>query len=893
MKKIIKIIGLSLLIILALLIAAPFLFQKQIKDTARNYINQNVNANVTFNDINLSFLSSFPQANINLDNLTITTLAPFKNDTLAKVKSLSLDMSISELFKKTDEEPIILKSIAIDNALINLKSNAKGETNWDIAKATEKVETKTDTTSNGFAFDIEDYSITDSQFNYLDEASKTQFKLTNLNHSGSGTFSGDTSQLDTHTDTNVTLNLDNTEYLSDNNIKLDALIGLDLTNNTYTFKENKGHINNLPLEFKGQIKLKETGQDIDITFNNPGASFKDFLAVIPKTYAKDLDHVTTKGNFKVNGIIKGEVTETKIPTLDINITSNNASFKFEDLPKQVENISIDTQIKNKTGNPDDTYVNLKKLNFKIDEDLFKSSATIKNLTKNIAITASIDGVLNLANLTKAYPLELKNKLKGILDAKLNTSFDMNAIETNAYNRIKNNGTMQLSDFVFSSTDIVNPINISKAEVNFKPGLINLDNFTATTGKTDLNATGKINNLLGFLLSDKKLKGDFDVKSNHFLISDFMIEGGSDAPVNQSTEPATSLKIPAFLDCNITADAKTVYYDNLILKNVKGQLKIADEKAQLNNVTSNIFNGNLNMEGLVDTKTKQPTFNMKLGAKNFDISQSVKDLSLLQALAPISKALKGKLNSTIGLSGKLGDDFTPLLNSVTGDAFAELLTTKIQTKDQEILSLLENKLSFLDFNKLDIEDLKTKLTFKDGKVNVAPFDITYEDVKMTIDGSHTFSNTMNYQIILDVPGKYLGNDVNKLISSINDPKANNLTVPVTATITGNTLKPKVNTDLTSGIKSLTNQLIAFQKQKLINKGKDKLNDAIGDIFGSKSENDSNKPKKDSIKTETPKDQIKNILGGIIKGNQKPKDSTLNDSVKTKDPVKDILGGLFGK
>ena len=884
MKKKLKTVGISLLILIALLIASPFIFQNQIKDMVRTYINQNVNATVTFDDVNLSFISSFPQANVTLDNLTITTFEPFKNDTLAKIDFLSLDMSIKELFKKMDEEPLIVNAIAIDNALVNLKTNAVGAVNWDIAKPNNTKTSTTNADSTGFAFDIESYKITNSAFNYLDESTTTIFKIANLNHSGKGIFSGNLSELDTNTEANVSFSMDGTEYLSNNSLKLDALIDLDLTNSKYTFKENKALINDLPLEFKGFVQLIEAGQNIDISFENPGSTFKDFLAVIPKSYAKNLDNVDTTGNFKINGVIKGEVTETKIPTLDINILSNNASFKFDDLPKRVENISINVEIKNETGITNDTYVKINTLNFKIDEDEFKSSATIKNLTKNMLVDAHLDGVLNLGNLTKAYPIELTNKLEGILKADLNTNFDMNAIETNAYTRIKNNGAISVSDFVFSSADIVNPINITKAAVNFNPGTITLDQFIATTGDTDLNATGTINNLLGFLLSDKKLQGDFNVKSNVFKISDFMVEGGSDAPVNQSTEPATALKIPAFLDCSITADAKTVYYDNLILKDVKGDLKIADEKAQLKNVTSSIFNGNLTLEGLVDTKSTKPTFNMNVGAKNFDIAQSFNDLNLLKALAPITKILEGKLNSTINLSGSLGDDFTPLLNSITGDAFAELLTTKIEPKNEQLFSMLESKLNFLDFSKLDLKDLQTKLSFDNGQVTVKPFDIKYKDIKMTVGGSHTFSNTMNYQIVLDVPAKYLGSDVNNLINKINDPAVNTLTIPVTASISGNTLKPQVTTDLTSGVKNLTTQLIEIEKQKLINKGKDKLTDVVGDILGG------NTPK-DSTSTQT-NTVVNDVLGGIL-NNNKPKDSTSTDSIKPKTQVKDVIKGLFGK
>ena len=88
------------------------------------------------------------------------------------------------------------------------------------------------------------------------------------------------------------------------------------------------------MQFKGYVKQLEDGQEIDISFENPGSSFKEFLAVIPKTYAKNLNNVNTTGNFKVNGVIKGKVTEETIPTLDINILSDNASFKFADLPKR-------------------------------------------------------------------------------------------------------------------------------------------------------------------------------------------------------------------------------------------------------------------------------------------------------------------------------------------------------------------------------------------------------------------------------------------------------------------------------------------------------------------------------------------------------------------------------
>ena len=900
MKKVLKIVGVSLVIIVLLLVVSPFIFQDKIKGMVKTFINENVNAKIDFSDVSLSFISSFPKANLTIDNFTVTNFAPFENQQMINSKSIELDFAITELFKNTNQDPIKFDAFYIKDALISLKTDSQGITNWDIAKKTSTAKTISNpaAASKPFVFQLDNYGILNSAITYNDQKEKLSVYITNFNHEGSGTFSEAISELDTQTNLNITLKIGETEYLTNNSIALEAVLGLDLEQNKYTFKDNKLVFNQLPIQFNGFVKLMENGQKIDLTFKNTGSTFKDFLAVIPKAYSKDLANVNTTGNFNIKGIVKGDFTETTIPELDINMMSNNASFKYASLPKGVKDIVINTSIKNTTGKLDDTYLDVKTLNFKIDQDVFKSSAKVRHLTGNTAVNAHIDGVLNLGNLSKAYPVELENELTGLLKANLNTSFDMHAIQTSAYQRLKNNGVVSIEGFKFSSKDIINPLHISKANIVFSPGVIKLGQFNATTGKTDLNATGTINNLLGFLLSDKKLQGNFKVKSNTFAVSDFMVEGGREAELETGQDPKSnskttletdkSLKIPAFLDATINADVKTVYYDNLTLKDVKGELIIKDEKAQLNNVTSTIFNGELAFDGLVNTKTETPTFNMNLSAKDFDISQSFKDLDLLKQLAPLAKLLKGKLNSTIALNGKLGTDFTPDLNTVSGNALAELLTTEFKPKNEKIVSLLENKLSFLNLSKLNLKDVVASLTFNNGKVSLKPINLAYNDIKIQLGGSHNLQNQMDYQAILQVPAKYLGSDINKLIDKINDPEVSKITIPVTANITGSLLEPSINTDLTTGVKSLTTQLIEIQKQKLIGQGKDQIKNLLGGVLGES--NSTSNSSTSGTSTNSSSNSVKDVLGGLLGGNNNtPKDTTKPKS----NPVKDVLGGLFGK
>jgi hypothetical protein len=481
------------------------------------------------------------------------------------------------------------------------------------------------------------------------------------------------------------------------------------------------------------------------------------------------------------------------------------------------------------------------------------------------VNADIDGKLNLANIAKVYPIEFDKELSGILQGKLVTQFDMNALKTNAYQRIKNRGNVSIKELIFSSDELNNPMHISNAEVSFLPGTVSLNSFNAKTGNSTLDATGTIKNLLGFVLSDNTLQGNFNVNSTNFEVNDFMT-------ASDSTKTGTrTLKIPEFLDCTINAKAQTVVYDNLRLKNVKGILTIKDQEASLREFDSDIFDGKLVLEGTISSKTDTPKFNMLLGAKDFNIAKSFNDLELFQSLAPIATLLHGTMNTNIALTGDLNDDLKPKLTSLRGNAFIEVLTSALKPQNEKLLNLIEDKLSFIDFSKLDLNDVKTSLDFSEGNVSVKPFKLNYKDIAIEVSGKHSFDKSLDYNMTLQVPAKYLGAEVNRLIGKINDPEVSKITIPVNANIGGTIKNPTVETNLSSSVKELTAKLIEIEKQKLLNSGKDKIKDLLGDIAGNQETvQDSTQTTSD---TQTPDvvNEVKNAIGNIFNKQKKKKDT----------------------
>ncbi len=174
----------------------------------------------------------------------------------------------------------------------------------------------------------------------------------------------------------------------------------------------------------------------------------------------------------------------------------------------------------------------------------------------------------------------------------------------------------------------------------------------------------------------------------------------------------------------------------------------------------------------------------------------------------------------------------------------------------MLNALGSQIKFIDMKKLNLNDIKAAISFKDGKVVVKPFKIKYQDITAEIGGTHGFDQSMNYNLKFDVPAKYLGTEANKLLAKLTPSEAAKIeNVPITALMTGNFKNPKVSTDMKQATSNLAMQVAKMQKDKYLNKGTDALSNII---TGSKKKTDTTKT------TDPKKEEVKNKAGELIEG-----------------------------
>lgn len=872
MKKSLKISTIVFLFMVAILVLIPFFFEDKIIDLVKKTANENLNATFDFKNANLSIFKSFPNAELTLKEVSLVNKLPFEGDTLFKAQAITVKLPIKQLLGKISS--ISITNFAINGAKLQIKVDENGKANYDITKEKDSDTEKPSTDVNPLRLQLESYEITNSEISYMDVSSKIMIKLRDFNHSGNGNFSSQNSDLKSETNAITSFSLDSVEYLSNNHIALDAIIGINLTENTYTFLENKLQINQLPLVFYGFVKVNDSSQEFELTFKTPSSDFKNFLALVPEVYSKNIDGVITTGNFDVKGSINGVMDENHIPKFDILINSKNASFKYSELPKTIENIYINTEIGNKSGIAKDTYVVIDTLSFKIDEDIFNASARITELTQNPKIEAKLRGNVNLGNLEKVYPADEVKNLKGILYVNANAGFDMLSIEKKQYDKTKVSGVFSISDFAYNSADLSNPLLISKASITLNPEKVTLNNFNAKIGNTDLFAQGKINNLLGFFFNEEDMEGNFELSSTKFEINDFMSFKPKDSISKSANSTDESIKIPTFLNATISAKAQTVIYDNITLKNVSGRLLIKDQKAFLQDMKSSIFDGLIGFSGNVSTKEKVSVFEMDLNFEKINVAESFAAFDLFQAIAPIATAVNGQLNSTLKMTGTLNEDFSPDLNTLNGSVSAQLISSNLEKEKIPIWQLLEQNLKFLEDKKLNLDDVKMNLSFENGKVIVSPFTMNYQDIKVDVSGGHGFDNSMDYIAIIHVPTKYLGKDASQFIAGLSEQEQESVEIPVKAIITGSFKNPIVKTDMQAAVTTLAQQLAEKQKDKMVEQGKEKITSAINAYLNKDQKgNDSIKIDTSKTKNNTTDEVVKNVLNSFFKPKKKK-----NDSVK---------------
>ena len=868
MKKLLKILGITLLSIFILLLVLPIFFKGKILDAVVEAANDNLNAKFTLEDVSISFISSFPNVTVTLENMKIEGLGAFEGVTLAGVDAIETTVDISSLFG----DEIHLKRLAVVNPEINVLVTAAGLANYDIAKEGE-VELEEDgieveTGEAELEVQLQEYSITGGNILYEDLTMPVRAEIKSLDHSGSGDLSASKYILNTLTKAvSVDVVYDGVRYLKNVDTEIKADLDIDMDQMLFAFKENSFRLNELVLNADGWIKMPEDDIDMDIAFDTEQTDFRNILSLVPAAFASDLEGVDVTGEMGLDGFVKGKFNDTSMPGFGVNLLIDDGRFKYPDLPSSVDEINVRASIDASDGNDYDK--------MKIDVDRFYMvmadnpiDATLKLRTpmSDPDIDSKIIAKVNFETLKDVVPLDAGDELQGYLNSNIRLKGKLSAIEEERYEDFQAEGDMILQQMTYSSDSLPYDVEIDKAYMRFTPESINLDQFSSKIGESDISLEGSIDNYLAYALKDELLHGRFKMSSQMLNLNEFMVsseasaqENGTDAtPATEETSSDEGvIAVPGNIDFVLRTDIKEMLYDNIEITNVKGLAVVADHQVNLSGVTMDVLGGKVAMTGLYDTKDiSKPKSAFSYDIQNMGIKEAAEKFNTIDKLAPIAKSCIGTFSSKLSLDSELDESMMPNLETLLGKG--DFYTSEVAVAQFKPLTELASQLNMGSVASQTFQNVKTYFTIENGKAFFEPFDVNIDGMPATIEGATTLTGGIDYSMNMEVPydriSSSLANQANDALSQLNAQLGTDFSagdkVPVNIKITGTVTEPKIALDYGDLIKG---------KQEEI---KDQIKDAVEEEI---------------------KEQIEDVKNDALEEAQKKADEILAEAQKKSDAL----------
>ncbi|MBQ1981310.1 MAG: AsmA family protein, partial [Alistipes sp.] len=243
MGKIVKVAGVTLCVILAVLMVLPLAFRGKIETLVKSEGNKLLNAQFDFESLDISLIKNFPQASISLNDFYLKGVGSFEKDTLIYAGELTAAVNLMSLF---GDEGYEISKVVVDDTRLKAIVLEDGQVNWDIMKPSEEVaeEQTSEEESAPFSISLKKLSVDNLSLIYDDRMGGMYAEVVDLDAACSGDMTSDNTTLKLNAATpTVTFRMGGVPFLNRAKIEADMDVDADLKNMKFTLRDNVLRLN--------------------------------------------------------------------------------------------------------------------------------------------------------------------------------------------------------------------------------------------------------------------------------------------------------------------------------------------------------------------------------------------------------------------------------------------------------------------------------------------------------------------------------------------------------------------------------------------------------------------------------------------------------------------------
>lgn len=776
--KILKVSLIAILLILSLAVAATFIFQNKIIQLTFSAINKHLATRIEVDQkVELSILQKFPEISIQLKNVRIYEPNPQSKEKLANLNKLYFTFNAFDFLKGS----YVINNIYAEGGDIKISIDSLGKGNYFIFK--------TDSTSeSNISFDLQKITLSDILLLYNNKAIN-QYHQVYIEKTSSSLkvkdkiwFIGLDGNLLVHS-----IEIEGNEYVKEKKIQIKSQQEFHEADKMYKILPSSIYVEGSEFSISGFYK-KDGLIDWDIKAEK--SSIASLISLLPKNAGNILNRYKSSGNIFFEAGIKGYITATQTPEVKVNFGFSNASFFHPDFDKKIEKATLSGSFSNgKHHCLRSSVLHLSNINCLFDGKNLKGNFAIENF-EDPYIKFDCLGSVDLKSLLQFYPDKNISDPSGniAIDASFSGKIsDLNSKE--GKEKLFGQGTIVLNDLNFHLKNHVIDYKNINGDLSFNKNDLVIRRLKGKIGKSDLEITGVFRNFINkFLIGKGELIVEGEVKSDLLELNQLLslFSGAS-----EQTEPAGK-KYPHLEDYKfkLDCDIRNLIYHRLHARNIKGEFEFDQPGAFLKNFSFNTAGGKISLSSLIYFKTKDIIeLNTKATLTNifidsvFYISENFNQ-DFIQ-----DKNLKGQFTGSIRLFFAINN--TMEIHPSTVIATIDASITNGELNNFEPMKKLSRFVDVKELDNIKFSELKNKIYIENRKVVIPEMEIKSNASNISIMGTHTFDQEMDYKLKVPLKNFKKKPDKDEAFGAIEEDNKGNSVLFLT--IKGTTDKYKIAYD----------------------------------------------------------------------------------------------------
>ena len=365
-----------------------------------------------------------------------------------------------------------------------------------------------------------------------------------------------------------------TTFIKHKHFEVDTKLDLDELTQVLSITETEVLLEGASFQFGGKVDFKDEA-NVDLHFKGNNQNFDLYLAMLPKDLSESLKEFDNQGKIFFDARIKGKTMNGQQPQINAKFGCKNGYFNNLESKKKLEKIGFKGSFTNGSKRDLSTMrFELENFSAKPEAGTFKGKLSVENfdsptIDMNLISDFDLDFLAKFLN-TK----ELKG-LSGqvILTLNFHDIIDLNNPEK-SIERLNESyySKLEIRKLKFKTPRYHLPLENLDLQATMIGNRANIEQFNMKIGKSDLNITGSVSDLIAIIHHSSDLVStDLKIKSKFLDIKELTSGDKNAKPIDEQIKNL-SLSLKFLSSAKAISESKTLPLGEFFIEDLHAKMK---------------------------------------------------------------------------------------------------------------------------------------------------------------------------------------------------------------------------------------------------------------------------------------------------------------------------------